>query len=257
MKTIGIVGGVASGKSTVAQCLSQECAWIEADSLVHIALGEDQIKSSVRDRFNHPKVFDAAGKINRKELGTIVFADKTELDALEAIVLPRVYELIENRILAAPKDKKAVILDFPLLFRGGYDKQCDAIWFCHLDRKARFERYLARLRAADPNATTTMEDMDRRDAMHMPLKERQERSHYVIRTDRPKEEVCSFVHKLLKVVCEPTVFSAWPNGLLLAQHAIKEAMDHERMPSSAFLGLWDAVDTLELHLREEMRRRRL
>ena len=276
--TVGLVGGVASGKTTVARFLADNgCEWVNADACAHSVLEREDVKQAVRGRWDekhgikavaataHPKddlsiiqntmaLFDGAGRINRRILAQIVFSDKDELTYLESVMRPHVQALIEQRI--AEKDpNKHLILDIPLLYEAGWDRRCDVVWFCHAEREVRFQRYTERMNAIQPGIIVSIEDMDRRDTIHLTPAQKKERAHYVIRTEQPKDEVCAFVQKLLKVVSEPTVYETWPNGLLLAEQAIHDAMDFEKMPEPGYEAQWAHIDNLELHLKEEMRRR--
>jgi dephospho-CoA kinase len=278
--TVGLVGGVASGKTTVARFLADNgCEWVNADACAHSVLEREDVKQAVRERWDsrhgikavaaaaNPKddlavlqntmaLFDGANRINRRILAQIVFADKEELTYLEDVMRPHVQALIEQRIAEKDPDKH-LILDIPLLYEAGWDKRCDVVWFCNANREVRFQRYTERMQGIQPGVIASIKEMDRRDTIHLSPQEKQERAHYVIRTELPKEEVYAFVLKLLKVVSEPTVYEAWPSGLLLAEQAIHDAMDYEKMPEPSYEAQWAHIDSLSLHLKEEMRRRRL
>src|SRR5688572_22565289 len=93
--TLGIVGGIGSGKSLVAHTMENLGGrLINADKLGHEALEQPDIKGRLVARWGND-VLDNAGRADRKKIGRIVFADPRELKALEGLVFP----YIEKRIL--------------------------------------------------------------------------------------------------------------------------------------------------------------
>ena len=118
MYLIGLTGGIASGKSTIARRLAERGAvHIDADLLARVAVepGSPAL-AAVVERFG-PGVLNDDGSLNRAELGGIVFSDPEALQSLNAIVHPAVRELTARRIASAEQaDPDAVIVyDVPLL----------------------------------------------------------------------------------------------------------------------------------------------
>ena len=139
---IGILGGVGSGKSTVAgEFAKLGCAVIDADKIAHERLEQENIKEKIVGLFGED-VLDSAGRIDHRELADIVFADAERLAALTEIVHPpvlrRAKELIEQ--YKGQKQFKAIVLDMPLLMEVGWDKRCDKLVFVDCERKVRAER---------------------------------------------------------------------------------------------------------------------
>ena len=70
---IGLVGGIASGKSTVARLFAEQgAAVLDADAMAHACLDRPAIRAAIVDRFG-PSVVDGQGRIDRKTLGSLVF----------------------------------------------------------------------------------------------------------------------------------------------------------------------------------------
>ncbi len=139
---IGIIGGIASGKSTVAAEFEKlGCAVIDADVIVHELLREDRVRNEVVQLFG-PGVLNARGELDRKRLATIVFADTRHLSALNKVVHPRVLQRTEELIAQYNKDShtKAIVLDMPLLVEVGWADRCDRVIFVECDRRRRVER---------------------------------------------------------------------------------------------------------------------
>lgn len=149
MKVIGLLGGVASGKSAVAAELAALGAGIlDADRAGHAVLLEPAVERQVRDRWG-PGVFDAAGRIDRRAVAKIVFAPPpagpVELAALEAITHPRIAALLEREIAQhRAAGTPAVVLDAAVMQKAGWDRYCDEIWFVDVPFEVRQARAAAR-----------------------------------------------------------------------------------------------------------------
>ena len=97
---IGILGGVGSGKSTVAAEFAKlGCVVIDADKIAHELLDGSAVREKIVASFGQT-ILDSAGKIGRKELADIVFADADKLSLLDKIIHPfvlkRAQELIKQ-----------------------------------------------------------------------------------------------------------------------------------------------------------------
>jgi dephospho-CoA kinase len=139
---IGIIGGIASGKSTVAAEFAKlGCAVIDADAIAHELLRENAARDEVVRLFG-PGVLNSRGELDRKRLATIVFADATLLDALNKVVHPRVLQRTEELIAQYNQDShvKAIVLDMPLLVEVGWADRCDRVVFVECDRERRIDR---------------------------------------------------------------------------------------------------------------------
>ena len=97
MLRVGLTGGLASGKSFAAAELSRlGCTVLQADRLGHAILAEDaQARDEVASQFGEG-VLTPNGEVDRKALAAVVFSEKRELDRLNAIVHPRVFDRIES-----------------------------------------------------------------------------------------------------------------------------------------------------------------
>jgi dephospho-CoA kinase len=133
---LGITGTIGAGKSTVGEILKGfGIPVIDSDQIVHHLLSDDdETKKLVLARFGKDIVLndDPKGhvKIDRKALGTIVFADATARKDLEVILHPRVRtkcrRLIEE--LVSQSNPKVVATLVPLLFEAGLQNEYDQIW---------------------------------------------------------------------------------------------------------------------------------
>jgi dephospho-CoA kinase len=139
---IGILGGLGSGKSTVAAEFAKlGCAVIDADEIAHKLLDEPSIKKEVISSFGQT-VLDHTGKVNRKKLADIVFADGDKLLTLNRILHPLVLARAEQLIDQYNRQQqvRAIVLDMPLLFEVGWNKRCDRLIFVNCDWEKRLKR---------------------------------------------------------------------------------------------------------------------
>jgi len=143
MILIGLTGGVATGKSTVAK-MFQKCGAtvIDADKLARevVQPGKPAWHEIVR-RFGK-SVLNSDKTINRQTLGQIVFQNRTKRRQLERIIHPRVArEQARLTRQAARKDPKAVVIyDVPLLFEAGIDKRVDKTVVVTADQTTQLSR---------------------------------------------------------------------------------------------------------------------
>lgn len=128
MLLVGLTGGLASGKSTVAAMLARRGAVIvDADELSRraVAPGTPGLARIV-ESFG-PGVLDSAGHLDRQALAAIVFADETKRRLLESIVHPEVFRLL-GEVVERHRDTDAVVVfDAPLVVETGFDRACDVV----------------------------------------------------------------------------------------------------------------------------------
>lgn len=141
MKVIGLTGSIGMGKSTAAAMLQEMGIPVHsADTAVHelLAPGGAAV-AAVAAAFP-----DAAegSSISRTRLGQLVFADEAKLKQLEAILHP----LVKAHSQQWLQQQRAalVVLDIPLLYEAGRDKDCDAVWVVSAPAEVQRARVLAR-----------------------------------------------------------------------------------------------------------------
>ncbi len=139
---IGILGGIASGKSSIAAEFGKlGCKVIDADKIAHKLLDEPNVKKEVISFFGE-RILAKGGKIDRKKLADVVFSDAHKLSALNTIIHPLVLEQAEELIERYNRENKVngIVLDMPLLVEVGWDKRCDRLIFVDCRQQLRVDR---------------------------------------------------------------------------------------------------------------------
>ncbi len=191
---VGLTGGVATGKSTVAKMFKQcGAVVIDADELARDVVNPGKVAwREIVNTFGKTAL-DPDRTINRRALGTIVFRNHSKLRRLEQIIHPRV-EREQARLTrqAARKDPNAVVIyDVPLLFEAGVDKRVDAIIVVTADR----ETQIARLKKR--NGLSRAEAI-RRIRSQMPLAKKIQRADHVLQGTLSRPSLHRQVDRLLK-----------------------------------------------------------
>ena len=148
-RRIGLTGGIASGKSSVARWLAaQQIPVLDADVYAREALAPGSAGAlAVLERYG-PRLQaqgsqpDAAA-IDRAALGQIVFAEPAERQWLEQLVHPLVRQRF-NAALSALADQPIVVLVIPLLFEAGLEGLCSEVWLVDCSAQQQLQRLMAR-----------------------------------------------------------------------------------------------------------------
>ena len=143
---IGLTGNIACGKSTVLARLAEHGAeTIDADRVVHALMEPGEaVWAAVRETFG-PGVIAADGRIDRRALGAIVFAERAELARLEGLTHPAVRSRIVAQVAeAARRGVAVVVIDAIKLYEGGLADQCDETWVVTCDPAQQLARLIAR-----------------------------------------------------------------------------------------------------------------
>ena len=147
MLRLGLTGGIASGKSAVAAMLREMgFAVLDADALAHKLIEPGQAAyAEVLQEFG-PSIADTSGRIDRAKLGAMVFADLAKLDRLNAIVHPRVAEVILSQFEVWRRSgvRDAVFVEAALLIESGIHKKLDGLVVAWCKPEQQLERLLAR-----------------------------------------------------------------------------------------------------------------
>lgn len=175
MLLVGLTGNVASGKSTVAQLLSEHGATIiDADVLARRAVEKGSpVHDAIVKRWG-TSVLAPDGQLDRPALRRVVFSDAKELEALNDLVHPEVERLRKARVAEAKARGDAmVICDIPLLFEKKMADRFDKIVLVDAPRPLRLERMVQERGLREAEAMKII-------AAQMPADLKRARADYVI-----------------------------------------------------------------------------
>lgn len=147
MLTIGLTGGIGSGKSEVTQLLAEMGAvTVDADRIGHeIYLPGTEGWKRVVETFGNG-VVAADGTIDRKALGAKVFADRAALERLNAIAHPLIGKVTRERVAEARRlspPPPAVVFEAAVLLEAGWNTMADEVWVVLAPAESRIERVTA------------------------------------------------------------------------------------------------------------------
>jgi dephospho-CoA kinase len=194
MILIGVTGIVGSGKTTVSRMLrKQGFEIIDLDRIAKEIVNREEVVRDIQIAFGPPYVTD--GKLDIGRVGELVFHDKEALNKLEGIVHPKVEADMHDRIKRLETDgTKAVIIDGPLIFEKGLYKDLNKTVVV----SAKEETIRDRLKKRGMDE----EDMNRRLAAQIPLKEKEARADHIIHNDGTMKDLEKEVDDLLKQIKE-------------------------------------------------------
>jgi dephospho-CoA kinase len=195
MLRVGLTGGIASGKSTVATMLRDlDCMVLELDTLGHELLEPGQAAyDEVVAEFGKD-ILEAGGKVDRVKLGAIVFADAAKRARLNQILHPRILDVAQKWFAALdrPGGPEFAVVEAALIIEAGYNKSLDRVIVCW----SRPDQQLARLKERD----FSLDQAQQRIAAQMPVDEKRALADDVIdcsgSLNETKRQVESLVSKL-------------------------------------------------------------
>lgn len=140
---IGLIGGIASGKSVMSARLERLGGHvIDCDKLAHqLYEPNEPCYDSIVAEFG-TEVLTIDGTVNRRRLGEIVFGDPAKLERLNGIVWPSLLQLAKTKIRELP-DAKVVFLEAAVLLKAGWETECHEIWSLIVPpAEVKLQRYL-------------------------------------------------------------------------------------------------------------------
>jgi dephospho-CoA kinase len=191
LKVLGLTGGIGSGKSTVARLIAGlGVPVLDADQLSRevVEPGQPAHAEVVKQ---WPQVVDGEGRIDRKRLGAIVFADPAARARLEAIMHPRILALSEARFAElAAKGHGLAFYEATLLVETGRYKDFDGLVVVTASPETQLERVLAR-------GGLTSEQAQARIGAQLPLLAKVRVADHLIDNDGPLADTQAQVERLI------------------------------------------------------------
>lgn len=149
---IGLTGGIASGKSSIAEKLkSLGAGVINCDLMAHqtYQTPESPAYREIIEYFG-PSILNNESLIDRKKLGQIVFEDKQKLNALNAIIWPKLEEMVQQRMQQMKED--VIVLEIALLLEAQWDHKVHQIWVSIIDESEAIKRLKERNNLSEEEA---------------------------------------------------------------------------------------------------------
>ncbi|MFF2090811.1 dephospho-CoA kinase [Paenibacillus sp. NPDC058174] len=182
---IGLTGGIATGKSTVASMLVERGALlVDADQVAReVVMPGEPALEAVASKFGQAVIHKEDGTLDRKALGAIVFNNKDKLAQLEGILHPAIRTRMQQRIQQYEIDfpQKLVVADIPLLYETGQASLYDGIMVAYVPEKLQLERLMLR------NAIDA-DEAQHRVKLQMDIEEKKRRAEWVIDNSGTLEE---------------------------------------------------------------------
>jgi dephospho-CoA kinase len=175
MLRVGLTGGIACGKSTVAAMMRElGCAVLDADTLAHRLIEPGQPAYDLVVKEFGRAILGPDGTVDRKKLGGIVFADRTRLDQLNRIIHPRVIEARDRKLteMEFANPQGIAVVEAALLIEAGYHKNLDRLVVAWCRPEQQRERLKSRGLSA--------EETEQRIAAQLPTEEKRRMADDVI-----------------------------------------------------------------------------
>ncbi|MHC4945246.1 MAG: dephospho-CoA kinase [Planctomycetota bacterium] len=190
---LGLLGGIGSGKTTVAAILERNGAFVlDADRFAGELLFDPEVCREIRKTFGEA-VFDESGQVDRAKLADRIFTCETDRQKIHAIIHPRVRSHFKEQVALiqdGPADK-VIVLDIPLLLGSELRSLCDLIILVKSSLKTRLKR-VARSRGWN------QEEIQRREACQPSLEEKEAAADIIIENEGTLEQFEKEVETTLK-----------------------------------------------------------
>ena len=197
MIKVGLTGGIASGKSVVADMFQEKGAFIiDADKVAHEVIEPNEPAWEEIVKHFGKDILNPAGKIDRVKLAAKVFNDKKSLKKLNSIVHPRVAErfsVILSELKKKSKPPEVIVYDVPLLIEAEMHKMVDTVVLVYVSTEKQIERLQNR-------NGFSLKEAEERLAAQMPLEEKKTFADYIINNECTLSETQKQVDEFWSVI---------------------------------------------------------
>ncbi|MBU0477090.1 dephospho-CoA kinase [bacterium] len=193
---IGLTGGIASGKDTVAVMFADLGAEIIdadkiANNLIKARINRNNVPARIVGFFGKD-ILNNSGMIDKKRLADIVFKDRKKLESLNRIMHPEIIKIIKEQITS--QIASVIIVNAPLIVEAEAVSLVDKLVVVSVS----MENQIARLRA---RSSLTKEEACRRINAQLPIKKKEKIANFVIDNNDGLEKTEKQVKKIWKELC--------------------------------------------------------
>ena len=185
---VGVTGGIGCGKSTVCRFLSElGCTLFEADIVAkNLQLHDAEVIDGIKTLFGS-EIYsvDSSGQmvLDRKTIAATVFSSSEKLEALNALIHPKVFREFQKAVRDAENQGiKILVKEAAILFESGSNRQLDVVVVVVADEQERIER-------AVQKGLGSPEEIIRRIALQWPQQKLIEKANYVVVNKGSKEDL--------------------------------------------------------------------
>ena len=185
---VGVTGGIGCGKSTVCRFLSElGCTLFEADIVAkNLQLHDAEVIDGIKTLFGS-EIYsvDSSGQmvLDRKTIAATVFSSSEKLEALNALIHPKVFSEFQKAVRDAENQGvKILVKEAAILFESGSNRQLDVVVVVVADEQERIER-------AVQKGLGSPEEIIRRIALQWPQQKLIEKANYVVVNKGSKEDL--------------------------------------------------------------------
>ena len=193
MPTIGITGGISTGKTSFCECLREilpAAKFFDADQAAHQLVDLDlEVKREIRREFGSA-IFSVDQELNREELRHIVFTDAAKRRALEQILHPRIRRQWSTEAETHRNSPDFFFADIPLLYETGGEKLCDQVVVVACSYRTQL-RWLMERTSLEHSAAEQMINSQ------MPLEEKIRRADHVVWNNRARASLAEQARSLV------------------------------------------------------------
>lgn len=195
---LGLAGGIGSGKSAAAAALAARGAYIiDFDREARAALDRPEVARALEQRWGRA-IFTPGGAVDRAAVAARVFGQPAERAWLESLIHPLIWRTRDQAVAEARAHASLLaVMDAPLLFEAGLDRECDAVLFIEADRAARLERVRQTRGWDEP-------ELDRREQAQLPLEAKRAASRWVVRNQSDPAELAVALGRIFDMIVETT-----------------------------------------------------
>lgn len=191
-RIIGLTGGIATGKTTVADYLATQYALpiLDADDYAREAVQPGRpILRQICDRIG-PDILKADGTLDRQRLGDLIFSDPEERRWLEGKIHPFVCDRIHHNLQLYPQEP-IIVLVIPLLFEAQMTHLVSEIWVVYCPLEQQKQRLMARNQI-------TLKQAEARINSQMPLTDKMSQATTVLDNSRDTATLLQQVDQAIK-----------------------------------------------------------